>query len=101
MDQSDAARLPHQIGRKRITDYATRTFTALDDALTQLGEEEMRSERLSVMEVQSTGGKITRSQGKRTTLAADLGFHFSHAYRHLGMIEALRGLMDRDGTITI
>jgi hypothetical protein len=46
-------------------------------------------------------GRIWRAQGKETTLVADLAFHLSHTNRHLGMMEALGGLLERKGTVTV
>lgn len=51
------------------------------------------------MEYEIRDGKVYNAPGKATTLTAELGFHFSHANRHLAMIEALRGLADQDGTM--
>jgi hypothetical protein len=63
----------------------------------------MADSRNSVMEF--TGGAdgvpIAETAGAQTTIAADVGFHLSHASRHLGMMEALSGLRDRPGTATL
>lgn len=56
----------------------------------------------SVMEFTADSQRlpISEGEGPRTTIGADLGFHLSHASRHLGMMEGLRGLLDRPGTAT-
>ena len=46
-------------------------------------------------------GTIRRAPGAETTVAADLAFHMSHTNRHLGMMEALSGLLERRGTVTV
>ncbi len=44
--------------------------------------------------------EVSDAPGVETTVAGDLGFHLSHANRHLGMIEALRGVLGIKGTAT-
>ena len=100
MMHEDAAALPRKIGKPALVDYATRVFAAFDAGLDELTADAMRATRTSVMEYEIRDGKVYKAPGKETTLAADLGFHLSHANRHLGMIEALRGLADQEGTIT-
>jgi len=100
MTHEDAAALPRTIGKPALVDYATRVFAAFDAGLDELTDDAMRATRTSVMEYEIREGKVYKAPGKETTLAADLGFHLSHANRHLGMIEALRGLADQEGTIT-
>lgn len=101
MTHDDAAALPHRVGKTALIDYATRVFAALDSAVSELTPEQCRSTRRSVMEYEISNGKIYKAPGKETTLAADLGFHLSHANRHIGMIEALRGVLGQEGTISV
>ncbi len=100
MDHEDAAALPVKVGKANVVDYAKRAFAQLDDALQTLDAEQFGDARTSVMEYEIRNGQINKARGKETTLAADLAFPLSHINRHLGMIEALPGLLDEDGTIT-
>jgi hypothetical protein len=101
MDHEDAAALAVQVGQAKIVEYATRAFAQLDDALQTLEADQFGDTRTSVMEFEIRNGALRKAHGKETTLAADLMFHLSHVNRHLGMIEALRGLLDADGSITV
>ncbi len=76
-------------------------FAQLDDALQTLEADQFGDVRTSVIEFEIYNGELRKAPGKQTTLAADLTFHLSHINRHLGMIEALRGLLDEDGSITV
>ncbi len=101
MTHDDAASLPQKVGKTNIIDYAKRSFALLDEALQSLDTDRFGDVRLSVLEFEVRNGKLYKARGKETTIAADLAFHFSHVNRHLGMIEALRGLLHRDGSITV
>ena len=78
-------------------------FDVTNQTLDLLKPEHFAESRSSVMEYayDVTDGRIWKAPGAATTLAADLGFHLSHANRHLGMIEALSGLLDKRGTVTV
>jgi len=45
-------------------------------------------------------GVMRPAAAPETTYIADLMFHIVHANRHLGMIEALRGLLDMNGSVS-
>jgi hypothetical protein len=98
----EAAALVPRAGKAGLIPYAGQCFGALDAALAALVPEQMSDTRNSVMEftADSQGLPISEGEGPRTTIGADLGFHLSHASRHLGMMEGLRGLLDRPGTAT-
>ncbi len=83
--------------------YARQTFAATDEAFSRLRPEQFLQARPSVMEYtyDRSTGNIWRTTGAETTVAADVAFHMSHANRHLGMIEALSGLLARKGTVTV
>ena len=100
MDHEDAAALPMKVGKANVVDYARRAFAQLDDALQALEADQFGDVRTSVIEFEICNGEVRKAPGKQTTLAADLTFHLSHVNRHLGMIEALRGLLDEEGSIT-
>jgi hypothetical protein len=99
----DAAASVGRIRRERLLDYARRVFGSVDQTIAVLRSVDVEADRNSIVEfrVDERGGQLTEMSGARTTVAADLAFHLSHASRHLGMIEALRGLLDRSGTATL
>jgi hypothetical protein len=101
MDAETAARLPRQVGKERLLDYVMRAFAAANEVLDQLTSEQIVSEMESILQFKLVDGNAVRAVGKPTTVAGTLSFHVSHASRHLGMIEALRGLLDQKGTATI
>jgi hypothetical protein len=101
MEHDAAAALPRRIGRDALIDYARRAFAATDMALGDLEPEQLLEARSSIQEYLIANGGITRAPGRDTTLAADLAYHFSHANRHLGMIEALCGLRGTSGSVTV
>jgi hypothetical protein len=101
MDHDTAASIP--IARQgQLLDYARRAFTALDEAIGRLDHSELAASRNSVMEytIGTSGTDISDAPGDKTTVAGDLAFHLSHSSRHLGMIEALRGVFGMKGTAT-
>jgi len=100
MDVDRASALPQKIGKNPLLDYARRVFTLADTAVSGLRPEQLPQARSGIMDYEVVDGRIRPVPGKTTTIAADLIFHISHANRHLGMIEALRGLLGKKGTAT-
>lgn len=103
MDFATAAMLPQKIGKDALLAYVHEVFDRTNQTLDSLKPDQFAERRSSVMEYayNVADGTIWKAQGAETTLAADLGFHLSHANRHLGMIEALSGLLERKGTVTV
>ena len=101
MEHAVAAQLPHSIGQKQLLDYARRAFHASEQALENLAPSELESPRESMLQLESTGESTRPIIGKATTNAADALYHINHANRHLGSIEALRGLFEMDGADSI
>lgn len=89
MDSRALASLPWP-AKGVLLDYGRRCFTASEEALTGLAEEGWAQARPSFFPA-----------GTQTTVGADVIGHLSHLSRHLGMIEALRGLHGGPGTVTI
>lgn len=77
------ARVPSE----QVQEYAFRCLRALDDAVASLAPTDLR---------RTTSGATGDSRDIVTVL---LG-HFAHDNRHLGMIEALRGMQGLSGTAT-
>ena len=100
MADDDAAEIP-RVGRDALLDYARRAFGAADDAVVKLATV-AQEDRGSIQEytIDREQREVAAASGARVSVVADLVFHLSHANRHLGMIEALRGLLDLRGTAT-
>jgi hypothetical protein len=103
MDFEASAALPRRIGKEALFGYVQQVFAATDEAIANLRPRQFEEGRSSVMEYKynSADGTIWRAEGAQTTLAADLAFHLSHANRHLGMMEALGGLLERKSSVTV
>lgn len=101
MEHDVAAFIPRIIGKHNLLHYARRVFAASEQTLSNLSPAELDNPRTSIMEFEIIGNSIQEAPGKDTTHMADISFHISHANRHLGMIEALRGLLDMNGTATV
>jgi hypothetical protein len=95
MDHDVAATIPGLIGRERLLDYGQRVFDALTAALTPLGQAELMAPRLTMhsVKVNPTSGQIEEDYTQVVTVVYDLLRHYGHVARHLGMIEALRGVL--------
>jgi uncharacterized damage-inducible protein DinB len=100
MEHDVAASIPKIIGKENLLNYGRRVFSASEQALGGLNLAELDDPRTSIMEYEIIGSSIREAPGKETTHMADIMFHITHANRHLGMIEALRGLLDMNGTAT-
>lgn len=92
------------VGQPRLLDYARRSFAAADQAVAVLSDDALLEARHSIIpELQiDSNGEIKTTGPREVTILFDLMFHTSHASRHIGMIEALRGAMfSIPGTATI
>ena len=87
LDDDVSASLPLP-AKSVLLEYATRTFAAADRAAAAAATEEIFA------------APCTDLYGRTNPIGSVVIGHLSHAGRHLGMIEALRGLSGR-GTATI
>jgi hypothetical protein len=80
-------------------DSAKLTLPAKVDLLSY-SEKTMRmlDERFAALDEQTLSTEMTDSNGNKTTVGAALLSHLTHASRHLGMAEALRGVQGERGT---
>lgn len=90
-----AATIPGIIGRARLLDYGQRVFDALTTALIPLGPDDLTAARLTMhsVKVNPATGQIEEDCTQVVTVVYDLLRHYGHVARHLGMIEALRGVL--------
>lgn len=89
MSHEEAARLPKIIGKQHIIDYATVVFNLIVEAL-----EDVKLDDLYI--------PVKADAPKPPLLIEDVLFLINHGGRHLGMIEALIGVVfEREGTASI
>ena len=77
-------------GREALLDYARDAFAAADEAVRALDSAALEEDC----------EHFYGTQVGTTTVAYCVQFHAIHAYRHLGSIEALRGMLGMAGTAT-
>ena len=84
LDDDASAALPLPT-KKRLLDYARRAFAAADQAVAAVDDTDLPA-------------RCTDLYGERGSVGKVLTIHLTHANRHPGMIEALRGVQDLRGT---
>ena len=87
MDDDVSAALPLP-SKDRLLDDARRVFEAANRAVDAAEEEQLRE-------------SCTDLYGRQTSVGAAVLSHLAHVNRHLGMIEALRGVRGLRGTATV
>jgi hypothetical protein len=78
-------KLPH---KQMLVDYARAAFAAADRAVGVLEDHQLEERGIDIY-------------GQENTVGYVLLVHLSHASRHLGMIECLRGMQGLRGTATV
>jgi len=102
LSHQDACAIPIAINKERLMDYAKTIFDLCDDAMADLMDEDLYTARKSILKIDFSTSPAVEGEGNDVLLNDDLAFHYGHANRHLGMIEALIGVMfNRSGTATI
>ena len=93
-----------RMGKERVLPYARSVFTDFDLIIKQINDDEIiLSMKTAVNFNYQAGvpGSMTVLPAADTHIIDELFFHEGHASRHLGMIEALRGLILANGTATV
>ncbi len=85
-DASSALPLP---GKGEVVSYAGEAFAAAEDVFRGIDDDELL---LTSADFYDEGGWIVLDH---------FGWHLTHASRHLGMIEALKGILGVEGTATV
>jgi hypothetical protein len=99
MGHEAAAGIPEQIGQENILHYAERCFARFHEAMDRLTPEDIEWVRPNTQPYRVTEGRqLVSAPAAETPLASDLAYQLTHAARHLGMIEALRGVQKMHGT---
>ena len=92
MDPAKAQALPVILGKQGFNTYLERVLDALYEQITRSDPSTLLSPRMSIREYADVGGTIQYAPAQESTLFADVLFHLTHSGRHLGSIEALKGL---------
>ena len=92
MDAKKAQRLPVAIGKERFRQYQDSVLAGLAAAVDGSDAAELLSPRLSMREYGVVNGVPQYAPAQESTLLADILFHLTHSGRHLGSVDALRGL---------
>jgi len=98
----EAAEVISTMGQDRLLEYARSACDMTDAALKELALADLYTPRESILRIDWNATPFTEGKGADVLLVEDLIFHSTHSQRHLGMIEALIGVMfNREGTATI
>lgn len=92
-----------QAGQVAIIRYANDVFDACETRIGKLSEDDFDKTYLGILDYDYdlTTGKVWASEPKESMVAQDMVFHASHGSRHMGMMEALRGLLGSAGTLSV
>jgi hypothetical protein len=88
LDDEASAALPLP-DAPELLDYLTATFGAFEDRVRAIDDD-------AVLDI-----VIVDLYGDQSTIADSIANPTSHSDRHLGMIEALRGVLGDHGTVTV
>ena len=93
-----------RMGKGRVLPYAQSVFSDFDLIVKQINDDEIILTMKTTVNFNyqaGVPGSLTVLPAADTHIIDELFFHEGHASRHLGMIEALRGLMLANGTATV
>jgi hypothetical protein len=98
----DAASVPPKIGKDNLLVYSRDVFDLVEDVFANLVYDDMYIQRESILKIDWDARPRVEGRGQDVLTLNDLEFHNAHSQRHLGMIEALIGVVsERKGTATI
>ena len=100
---ADALATTVRAGQIAIMDYADAVFKTCNDTTGKLADSDFERVYYGVRDFGYDGetGKVWATEPEESTVAQDLIFHASHGCRHMGMMEALRGLLGTAGTLSV
>jgi hypothetical protein len=100
---ADAQNLIRMAGRGAVMDYSKLAFEACDQAIKQLTASQLAGRFYGLFNYRydRDSGAVWATDPVESLVAADLVFHGSHASRHMGMMEALTGLLGQAGTLSV
>jgi len=99
----DAQATIARIGQPAIIDYANAAFGVCNDTVGKLTDPDFERTYHGIRDFgfDRATGQVWAAEPKVSTVAQDLIFHASHGCRHMGMMEALRGLLGGAGTLSV
>lgn len=99
----NAQAIIRQAGQTTVIEYSKTAFTACDAKVQEVSKDLINNVYIGVLDYgyDNSSGSVWSEPSKESIIAQDLMFHSNHSSRHLGMMEALRGLLGRAGTITV
>jgi hypothetical protein len=92
------------VGKSALLGYARHVFDAAEQAISSLDDKMLTESRFSILpRLEINPEEKPKFSGDRnTTVFDELLFHATHAGRHLGMMEALRGaLFEVSGSVSM
>jgi hypothetical protein len=101
---SQAASLISQVAKERVLAYAQPVFSDFDRLIEQINDDDLLLPVKATINISFEAGvpdSLTVLPVSDSRILDELLFHEGHAARHLGMIEALRGLVMEHGTATV
>jgi len=87
MDEGVSVTMPLP-AKETLLEYARDAFAAANEAVAAADDEQLTTSGIDLY-------------GRETSVAAAVGAHIAHASRHLGMIEALKGVAGARGTASV
>ena len=90
-------------GQAAMIDYARAVFAECDVMIGQLSDSDLEKTYDGILDYAYDGstGRVWASGPRESVIVEDLIFHSNHGSRHMGMMEALRGLLGTAGTLSV
>ena len=90
-------------GQTAISNYAQAVFERCNTTINKLTDSDFEKTYDGILDYgyDAATGKVWSTEPKESVVAQDLIFHASHGSRHMGMMEALRGLLGTAGTLSV
>lgn len=90
-------------GQSAVVDYAGTVFDACNAVIRQLSDRDLDMTYDGLLDFAYDGktGRVWEGEPKKSVIIEDLIFHANHGSRHMGMMEALRGLLGTAGTLSV
>jgi hypothetical protein len=99
----DAQTIIAKVGKDAVLEYAQASFETCDSRIQALSDADFEKDYFGILDYayDSTTGSVWATEPKTSAVAQDLVFHAAHGSRHMGMIEALKGLLGSAGTLSV
>jgi hypothetical protein len=99
----DATSTIVRAGQSAVVDYARAAFGACNTTIGNLSHGDIENTYYGFQDYAYDGstGRVWASKPRESLIIEDLIFHLSHGSRHMGMMEALRGLLGTAGTLSV